>query len=328
MQPMRLLFLFLVASACLTRPALGDDPAFDAFPLRSHNPFLQVYGLPPFATHELVAPGGVEYSIAFDIANDMDDADRLGEVLVIDAELRTLNLSMRRRVSERLEVGLDVPYLSYSGGFLDRVIYDFHDLVGLSNSTRDGPNDQFRLLLEKNGATLFDATEASAGIGDLQVSAALKLGKATLRASVKAPTGDPDKLTGSGAVDVAAGLYAGGTTTLFDRRLSYSGFAGVLALGDGDVLPTLQKSTVPYAGLAFRWQATGRLALATQVYAQGPYLDAALDELGGNTFQLAFGGDFLFPSQRLLLRFAIAEDIAAAAAPDFAAHLSVRRYIH
>jgi hypothetical protein len=324
---MRPLFFLIVAIACVPRLALGDDAPPDAFPLRNHNPFLQVYGLPPFATHELAAPGGVEFGLALDIANDMDEADRSGEVLVIDAELRTLNLSLRRRVSERLDIGLDVPYLSYSGGFLDRVIYDFHDLVGLSNSARDGPNDQFRLYMEQNGVTLFDKVEPSSGIGDLRVSAALRLGKATLRASIKAPTGDPDKLTGSGAADLAVGLHAGGASTLFERPLSYSGFVGVLALGDGDVLPTLQRSVVPYGGIALRWQATGRFSMATQVYGQGPYLDAALKELGGNTLQLAFGGDYRFPSQRLLLRFAIAEDMRGAAAPDFAAHVSVRRYI-
>lgn len=326
MPCMRPPYLLLVAIACA--PALGDDVPLDAFPLRNHNPFLQIYGLPAFATHELAAPGGTEFNLALDIANDMEEADRSGEVLIIDTELRTLNLSLRRRVSERLEVGLDVPYLEYSGGFLDGVIYDFHDLVGLSNATREGPRDQFRLYMEKDGVTLFDAVEPASGIGDLQVSAALRLGKATLRASIKAPTGKPEKLTGSGAADLAVGLYGGGAMVLFDRDLTYSGFLGLLALGDGDVLPTLQKSAVPYGGLALRWHATRRFALATQVYVQGSYLDAALDEMGGNTVQLAFGCDYRFPSQGLLLRFAIAEDIAAAAAPDFAAHLSLRRYIH
>jgi hypothetical protein len=327
MRFMRPLSLVILVIACMPRSALGGDALLDAFPLRNHNPFLQVYGLPAFATHELVSPGGIDFNVSFDIANDMDEADRNGEVLTIDAELRTLNLSLRRRVSERLEIGLDVPYLGYSGGFLDRVIYDFHDFLGLSNSSRDGPNDQFRLFMEKNGETLFELVEPSSGIGDLQVSAALQLGKATLRASIKAPTGDPEKLTGSGAADLAVGLYGGGATTLFGRHLSYSGFVGALALGDGDVLPTLQRNTVPYAGVALRWQATGRFSLATQVYGQGPYLDAELKELGGNTLQLAFGGDYLFPVQRLLLRFAIAEDMRGAAAPDFAAHVSVRRYI-
>ena len=100
----------------------------------------------------------------------------------------------------------------------------------------------------------------------------------------------------------------------------------ILALGDGDILPTLQRSAVPYGGVALRWQATERFSLATQVYGQGPYLDAELKELGGDTLQLAFGGDYRFPAQRLLLRFAIAEDMRGAAAPDFAAHLSIRKY--
>lgn len=325
---MRRLFPLLIALACAQQAALADSQLLDAFPLRNHNPFLQVYGLPAFRTHELAAPGGVDFSVSFDIVNDMEDADRGGEVLAIDTEIRILNLSLRRRVSERLEIGLDVPYLSYAGGFLDRVIYDFHDLVGLSNSTREGPRDQFRLYMEKNGVTLFEVARPSSGIGDVQLSAAMRIGQATLRASIKAPTGDPDKLTGSGAADFAVGVYAGNSTMLFERSLAYSGFVGVLALGDGDILPTLQRSAVPYGGLALRWHATERFALATQLYAQGPYLDAALDELGGNTFQLAFGCDYRFPSQGLLLRFAIAEDIAAAAAPDFAAHLSLRRYIH
>lgn len=326
MRPMRPVSPLLVALLCAPRLASGDDGPTDMFPLRNHNPFLQVYGLPAFATHELAAPGGVDVDFAFDIANDMDEADRRGEVLIIDTELRTLNLALRRRLGERVEIGLDIPYLEYSGGFLDRVIYDFHDFVGLSNSTRDGPRDQFRLYFEKDGVTLYDAAEPSSGFGDLRISAAFRVGNATLRASVKAPTGDPEKLTGSGATDFAVGLHTGASTTLLARPLSYTGFVGALALGDGDVLPTLQKRGVAYGGVALRWQATPRLALATQVYAQGPYLDAALDELGGNTFQLALGCDYRFPSQRLLLRLAIAEDVAAAAAPDFAAHLSLRKY--
>ena len=323
---MHRLSLFALVVAAWPLLALGDDAPHDAFPLRSHNPFLQIYGLPPFATHELVAPGGIDFGVSLDIANDMDEADRGGEVLIIDGESRVLNLSLRRRLGENFEIGVEVPYIGYSGGFLDSVIYDFHDLIGLSNSTRDGPEDLFRMYFEKDGVTQFDLVQAKSGIGDVQLTAAMRLQRVTLRAGLKAPTGDPDKLTGSGAVDASFGVYGGGKTVFLERNLDYSGFAGVLALGDGDVLPTLQRSVVPYAGVALRWNASERFALATQLYAQGPYSRAYLDELSGNTFQLAFGFDYRFPRQRMLLRFAIAEDIAAAAAPDFAAHLSIRRY--
>ncbi len=313
-----------VLLACICVPASAQDYPADAFPLRNHNPFLQIFGLPAFQTGELVAPGVTDFGLSFDIANDADDADRLDERLIIDAESHVLNFSVRRRIGERFEFGIDVPYVRHSEGFLDRTIYDFHNAVGLPNSNRDGPADQYRLLFEQQGVVLFDTSTPTSGIGDAQLSVAMKFAKVTLRGSVKAPTGDPEKLTGSGAVDVALGIYAGSSTTLFDRELSYSGFAGMLLLGDGDVMTDLQRSSVPYGGAALRWHVTPRIALATQFSIQGPYFNARLDELGGNTFQLAFGADFRL--KRSILRFAIVEDIAAAAAPDFALHLSFRSF--
>jgi hypothetical protein len=321
---MQRIILSVALMTCSVLNAHGEDYLADAFPIRNHNPILQIFGLPAFQTADLVAPDGFEFGVRYDIANDADDADRLNERLVIDAESQVLSLSLRRRIGERFELGVDVPYVSHSEGFLDSVIYDFHNLVGLPNSNRDGPTDQYRLFFERQGTVLFDTAAPTSGLGDVQFSAAMQLGKATLRAAVKAPTGDPDKLTGSGAVDLSLGIYGGSVTSFFDRDLSYSGFAGLLALGDGEILPALQRSTVPYGGAALRWQMTERLALATQLYVQGPYFDANLDELGGTTFQLAFGADIRL--QGTLLRFAIIEDVAAGAAPDFALHLSFRSF--
>lgn len=321
MRWVALSILFLVSPG-----VVADELPADAYPLRNHNPFLQIYGLPSFQTAELASAGRFEFGFSFDVVNDADFVERGGEKLVIDSESDILNFSLRRGIGERFEVGLDVPWVRHSGGSLDSLIYNFHDLFGMSNSSREGPEDQFRLLYEEAGVTLLEMNSDTSGIGDVQLSGAMALGRATLRAGVKLPTGDADKLTGSGATDLSLGLYGGGTTSLFDRDLAYSGFVGVLALGDGDVLPDLQKSAVPYGGAALRWHATPRFALASQLYVQGSYLDVDIDELGGNTVQLAFGGDYLFPDQQLLLRFAIAEDIAGAAAPDVALHLSVRRY--
>ena len=321
---MHKVFLSVALIACGFMPAHAEDYRADSFPIRNHNPFLQIFGLPAFQTGELVEPGRLEFGISYDMANDADDADRLTERLIIDAESQVLSVTLRRRVGERFEFGVDVPYVRHSEGFLDSVIYNFHNLVGLPNSNRDGPEDQYRLFFEKEGTVLFDTGTPTSGLGDIQLSAAMKLGKATLRAAVKAPTGDSDKLTGSGATDLSLGLYGGSVTSFFDRDLGYSGFVGVLALGEGDVMTELQRSAAPYGGAALRWQATQRLALATQLYVQGPYFNINLDELGGTTFQLAFGADFRL--RRTLLRLAIVEDIAAGAAPDFALHLSFRSF--
>jgi hypothetical protein len=94
---MRRIIFFIVFLMCFPWEALADDPVVDAFPLRNHNPFLQVFGLPKFQTDELVRPDKIDFAISYDIANDADDAERAGGDLVIDGEMQTLSLSLRRR---------------------------------------------------------------------------------------------------------------------------------------------------------------------------------------------------------------------------------------
>jgi hypothetical protein len=321
---MRTISLCIVSLICCLSQGYAEERVADAFPLRNYNPFLQIFGLPKFQTAELVRPDRFDFAVSYDIANDADDAERSSGELLIDGEMQTLSLSLRHRVLERMEIGIDVPYVSHSGGTLDSLIKDWHSLVGLSNSMREGPNDQIHHSFAQDGITYYELTDAASGIGDVQLSAAYAMQHVTLRAGVKLPTGDPDKLTGSGATDFSLGLYATRTTTLFDRAFDYSGFLGILILGDGDVMPEFQENAVPYGGLALRWHATERLAIATQLSLQGSYYDIDIDEAGGSTIQLAIGGDYRF--KRSLIRLAIVEDIAAGAAPDFALHLSFRSF--
>jgi len=321
---MRRIFLSVLLLACCLLQAHAEDLGADAFPLRNHNPFLQVFGLPKFQTAELVRPDRFDLAISYDISNDADVAERTEGDLVIDGEMQTLSLSLRRRAFERMEFGIDVPYVSHSGGSLDSVIKGWHNLVGLSNSMREDPNDQIQHSFALDGTTYYELLAPESGLGDVQLSAAYAMQNVTFRAGIKLPTGDPDKLTGSGAADFSFGIYAGSTTTFFDRAFDYSGFLGVLVLGDGDVLPEFQESAVPYGGVALRWHATDRLSLATQLSLQGSYFDIDIYEIGGNTIQFAIGGDYRF--KRTLLRLAIVEDIAAGATPDFALHLSIRSF--
>jgi len=260
--------------------------------------------------------------VSVDITNDADDSESDSDELIIDGETTTIALSLRRRVHERLELGIDVPYVQHSGGTLDGFIKDWHSMLGLSNSRRTGPNDQLRHTYIRDGATLFSLDSSVSGIGDVQLSAAIPIGNLTLRAAVKLPTGDPDKLTGSGATDVSLGVYGSRVYTFRERDVSLSGFVGALALGDGDVLPELQRSFVPFGGVALRWQATGKFGLAAQLSMQGSYFDTHFEEIGGNTIQLGVGADYR--AGNFLWRLAIAEDLNGSATADFGMQLSVR----
>ncbi len=145
----------------------------------------------------------------------------------------------------------------------------------------------------------------------------------TLRFSLKLPTGDSGELHGSGAADAALGLYAQDSGQLLGKDLGYLGFAGILALGDGDILPSQQKSVVPYGGLAATWHATGNFKISGQLQAQGAYIDSSLDELGGSSLQLSVGGVYHFPRRGISLRLALVEDVISDATPDFAVHFAL-----
>jgi hypothetical protein len=110
---------------------------------------------------------------------------------------------------------------------------------------------------------------------------------------------------------------------LFGREFAYLGFAGLLGMGDGDVLAEQQRSVVPYGGLAATWHMTGRLGVTAQLQAQGAYFDSDLDELGGSSIQLAVGGVYRWPAQGVAVRFALVEDVISDATPDFGLYLGV-----
>jgi hypothetical protein len=100
-----------------------------------------------------------------------------------------------------------------------------------------------------------------------------------------------------------------------------NGFGGGLVLGDGEVLRDIQNDFVAFGGAGASWQAWERIEFAAQFYAQQPFFDSDVEELGGNSFQLTVGAVYRTHSNRRL-RLAIVEDIAANATPDFAIHFS------
>ena len=313
-------------------PALAEKGITPGFPLRNQNPFLQIFGLPPFQSATLASRGTVRYDLSLDIANHADAGSNGLEQFVTDGETYFFTLSLRRGISERLELGIDLPLVAHAEGVLDRAIESWHDTFGMSNSKRRGPRNQLELSYSGPRTTGYQLSSPRSGIGDIQLTAAVPLKKTnapdgvsvSVRSSVKLPTGSEDELRGSGAADFSLGIYASGRRLLWNRDLDISGFAGALLLGDGDVLPGIQQSAVPYGGIAATWFATERLGLTTQLYAQGAYFDSELEELGGDSVQLAVGGDYRLPAQGLALRFAVVEDVSANATTDFALHFSFR----
>lgn len=319
---------------CLLPPANSADTDEQWFALRNHNPFLQIFGLPPFQDGTLTPKGDFRYAISLDVANHADASETATESIVLDGETYALGLSLRYGATSRLELGIDIPLIAHSDGILDDAIESWHDLWGMSNSKRSGPGNQLRFFYENPAMPTYEQTSPSFGLGDLQLTAAVPLKKPdnrnksalAIRSSVKVPTGDAKTLRGSGAFDLSLGLYAADFAILPNHELRFSGFAGVLLPGEGDILPALQRSAIAFGGLGATWQLNEGFSIKVQTYAQGAYLDSDLDEIGGSSVQLALGGTYRNPRRRFSLAFALVEDVFSDATADVALHLSLRRY--
>ena len=321
----------IIALTLLLMSVSASAGDVDVFELRNLHPFLHVYGLPPVQQAALAEAGASNYAVTFTVVNNAEIRDTDTESIVLDGETYLADIRWRRRVHERLEIGVDVPLVKHSPGVLDRVIYDWHDFWGISNSKRGPPHNQLDYFYENQGTVQQQLRSSSSGVGDVQLSAAVPLATGngagsrhvTMRFSVKLPTGDSDELLGSGAADAALGIYAQDSGQLLGRELAYLGFAGILALGDGDILPAQQKSAVPFGGLAATWYATERFGITAQLQAQGAYIDSDLDELGGSSIQLTVGGAYRWPTRGVAVRFALVEDVISDATPDFALYFGV-----
>jgi hypothetical protein len=328
----RAVVVTLITGVAILCPSGGqaDDESAGIFALRNQNPFLQVFGLPAFQTANLVPPSHPAWNLGLDIANHADSGATATENFAVDGETYFLTVSMRRRVADWLELGFDVPFVSHADGFMDDMIEGWHDLFGMSNTKRRGPSNQLGFLYQRDGEALYRLASPAAGIGDIQVLAAIPLRRdrdgwprITIRSSLKLPTGDPDRLLGSGGTDLSVGIYTASVTSMLGRPLALNGFAGGLTLGSGEILSTLQRDFVVFGGASATWQATGRFAVAMQFYAQGPYYDSDVEELGGNSLQLS-AGLILRLGTDSTLRLAVVEDVAANATTDFAVHVSAR----
>jgi Protein of unknown function (DUF3187) len=321
------------AALLLPCAATGEEP----WPsIRNHNPFLQIFGLPAFEAGTPLHDGETGYSFSLDVANHADTSSAPTESAVLDGESHYLTLAARHGVSDRLVLGVDVPFVSHSGGFLDAPIENWHDLWGLSNSQRSGPRDQLTFRYASPGLASFELDSSSRGLGDIRLNASFRLwGEETaatrqfgLQAGLKLPTGDASELLGSGAVDYSLAFYASDANLFARPRIGLAASAGMLFLGSGEVLPEIQRDTVGFGGLGAAWHASDNLDVTAALYAQGAYYRSELNEIGGNSIQLSVGGLYQLPWKSTSLSVVIIEDLFGNATTDFAFRVGVRGVLH
>jgi hypothetical protein len=305
-------------------------PAADirAFHNVNQFPLKQIFALPSLDNNPLVEAGKWRINLNANISNSYDVAITTTEQLVNDVETFRGSLLVNYGLQDNWQLSLEVPYISYDGGFLDDFIYDWHDFWGLSQNGRPSDNsDQLLIAYQSGAATFLDIHEHESGFGDLRINCVYSRpweNRALIISSeVKFPTGNFDKLTGSGGYDFSVGLTLNDPQSLEKYRITlYGGLAGIF-LGDIDAeLSRVQKDFALAGRLGIGWQATRLIQLKLQLDGHSALYDSELTQMGDPAFQLIMGGSLTFTDD-VYLDVSVAENLNSATAVDVAFQLGL-----
>lgn len=304
--------------------ALIDEP----LALSERSPLVQRFNLPGMRGGQLLSASQAQWRLGVDAANNYVRDSAGGETLVFDGESQRYEFGVRYGLGSEWEVGIMLPWMSYRGGVLDSFINRWHSAFGLPDHDRANyPSDKLQFSHATQGQIDFEFDHAKSGFGDMQLQIANQLlqtkrNNIALIASANLPTGDADKLTGSGGTSVGIMLAATHTGWLH-LPLTLHGNIGAQTLPDSDVLDDRQKNSAWFGAMEIAWTQMQDWRLRAQLSAHSAIYDSALTSLGDASTQLLLGGTVRLTPQ-WALDFALSEDIVLDTAPDITLQLALK----
>ena len=323
-----ILSLFIFAYPC-SLYALELTP----FNTQNQSPFIQIYGLPFPGEAHLTPTGGKDFKIIFDLANNCLDDYAGKERVVIDGETYRTTLVGRYGIAEGIELGVEIPYIIHSGGFLDAFIENYHSAFGFPQGDREqAPRGRLLYQYQRNGINRIKVDSVGSGLGDIRLTTAFQLYQKlnesptalALRASLKLPTGETDQLHGSGSTDLALWLTASDDHKLGSGHWTIFGAVGILGMSDGKILTDQQRNLVEFGTIGIGWSPLSWFGLKMQINGHTSFFrDSDLVELNSNSAQLTVGGTFAVFKQTTI-DVGITEDIIIKTSPDVGFHIAVQ----
>jgi hypothetical protein len=305
--------LFFIALSLTATPATAAQE-LHPFRIKNQNPFLQIYGLPATEPAKLTPAQKINSYLFLDIANSSAIESRGNESIRLDGETYRLALELRYGLNQKTEMGIELPFISHSRGFMDNFIEGWHDTFGLTNSERNKTtSNTLSYQYIQNNETIVDMSEPTEGIGDVRLFAARQLfqdnsSALSIHTGLKLPTGSAQRLMGSGSTDLSVSLAYIQQRSFTRWQMTSFANAGLLFLGDSDILSRKQNSTAGFGSTGVIWDSGYSLDLKAQLDFHTKIYDSPLDQLGKNTIQLTVGGS-LHLSPTTYLDIGVGENI-------------------
>jgi len=294
-----------------------SDDALAPQPLAysDQSPTVGIFGLPRADGYTVVKPGEWHAGLRVDYTSHYTKQHSANERLLFDGETTRAALLFTRGFGGRWQASIEIPFVDHSGGFAD-------------GGRSQAPKHRQAFRYERDGRLALDVSDSPSGIGDARLGLKKRLSGVgewgmSVAGELKLPTGDADRLTGSGAADLSLWGTIGNNQNGQSRWRMLAG-AGGLYSGKGDVLEQQR-----VRGVAFGWATLGyallrNFVVEVQAYAHGPfYEDTGIKALDGTAVAGALGFDWQL-SERSSLDFAIIEDLNTGASPDVSFMLGLR----
>ncbi len=321
-------------AACFLFIASFSVPAQDIVPFSTSNqsPIIRVHGLPFIDRGSVLDPGRTRFGLLSDTANNFVKKSNNNESLLFDGETQRFTFIYNQGLDNGWEWGLRVPYLGHGAGKLDGLVDSWHDLFGFPDGGRDSyPQNRLTYRYTRNGITRVNVTDSTSGTGDIQINGAWQWQKSrsatdanlALRAQATLPTGDSDSLLGSGGLDLAFWISGDRKESWLDFPGTLWGGAGILLLGDGEVLEGQQRKMAVFGTIGTGARVTPGISLKVQLDYHSPlYKNSRLTPVSGHALQIIMGGDIRL-SDDAMLDIAIKEDPTVHASPDVVFHIGL-----
>jgi hypothetical protein len=246
----------------------------------------------------------------------------------LDLELTELDLRYRRDIPDLFEVGIDLPVLRATGGFMDRPLTWYHRTFGFPDYGRNTrPRNEFLYEVKKDGAFVIRGDKDSVGFGDIRLTVKKKIMVTDLVISIMAdlelPTGDARIGYGSGSID-------GAIAVLLDKDLGaetrlYANLGAVFP-GDLKAYQTVKLRHFFYAGTGIESLVWKNLSLLAQLMVQtSPYPKTGISQIDNTAVILALGGRYYVGAG--CFELSLTEDANTSGAPDFILNFSFKKRI-
>ena len=260
--------------------------AYEPLYVKNLSPVTGLFGLPSQRYAGTQSKSELGVALHSSVANIYVQDSNSREYLDLDGETLRFALDLRYGLTQHWDLQLEIPWLEQSGGNLDRLIDEWHDLWNMS----DGGRSQVpRNLLDYQYASAFAPgfllDDDSSGLGDITLALNYAFYRdddsvAALAMGYKFGVGDEDKFLGSGGDDQFLALRFSG------RHLS---------------------------SLPLRWQVDSNAAPT----------DSGITALGDTAVTLSGGARWRF-APRWSVDASMVEDIGVETAPDAIFQISLR----